>query len=703
VCRAGSGRASSVRLSLTVGLGVGSVSGALSVALLPLSLFALHNVVVGGYVKLCVLSGVSFARYDISGRLASIHTSAEMSSWVSDSLVLGLVARGVSRSKSIFLSQCIFQLSTTSFAITYDNAKISCSQISNLPRIASVILLVGRDLITGFSSLTSRLCSTTFVATKWISDSAINGLHQGDISRSFGIIITAGTHISATTSALSSLDLPYVSSICGINGHAARTYPVVLLGHGLGKLDSTVPARIGGCVDSYCPGSGPCGGTVCEYTRWASDSTVVCKLPYGTLPARQVVVTCGSGIGSTTRQFSYDLHTISASLFPNLPAISNVETWVVLVGSGFKYSSSARVGVTSCRESRWISDTRLNCKLASGLYNANATIAVTVFGVTVTASSGYQYLLPFKVSHAEYDWLSSNMKAAGNFSRFYEIAMRPWVETEISLADAQAVAGVGIRFAGGFGVPCNDSVPLLALPGMMIETVPGVTYQKGFGVSFSISLVSSKSWNGAPIISPIFKISGLNVIGMNVNTTLVTLRTFPSKVPDSRRASGIELANNSWCVAGKEWILVKSSRMPAPVSMCPSNTKCRGDVRCSLQPHADDSWFVIEVNSSLDQYRSSHPHSGEYPYKTNALPWIASPRPIYLEYLVEYNCYTSFALRDSSEYGALMTKVSFWQNLTIQSRLQHPLGPLLIPLGIIQVEKFQLQVWSPFNLHMFST
>mmetsp|Transcript_61069 Transcript_61069/g.164090 ORF Transcript_61069/g.164090 Transcript_61069/m.164090 type:complete len:95 (-) Transcript_61069:3-287(-) len=65
------------------------------------------------------------------------------------------------------------------------------------------------------------------------------------------------------------------------------------------------------------------------------------------------------------------------------------------------------------------------------------------------------------------------LNASGSPEAALIIAGLPFSPQQVTLAQAQAAFAKAIGLAGGFGAACTAAVPLLALPGVLLETVVG--------------------------------------------------------------------------------------------------------------------------------------------------------------------------------------------------------------------------------------
>jgi len=138
---------------------------------------------------------------------------------------------------------------------------------------------------------------------------------------------------------------------------------------GMGMAGSSAGARV--------------GHTACQASAWASSSGVVCKAPGGLLRVTVVIVSAGVLRGSASALVSYDAVSVSGVGASN--AASSGGTSVTVVGRGGAgmsgASSKARVGLTACDGSVWLSDSGLVCRSASGRQA----------GERVVVSSGVQH------------------------------------------------------------------------------------------------------------------------------------------------------------------------------------------------------------------------------------------------------------------------------------------------------------------------
>ena len=197
---------------------------------------------------------------------------------------------------------------------------------------------------------------------------------------------------------------------------------------------------------------------------------------------------------------------------------------------------------------------------------------------------------------------SQILAAAGNMSLANAIATSKWVEAVITVSQARELAEAAIKQAGGFGVPCSVSVPLCAVPGLIMKTVPGVVYPVGFAVSIQTSAPSSADMALAPVISSVMKLT--DVQSNSSFPVRIQISGFPLS-PQRRLGSAVS-RRASGCDAGTEWRYTKVGMPLSFACNCPANFLCSGETTCSLTPRANDAWMVVMLNSSVCAVQSTN-------------------------------------------------------------------------------------------------
>ena len=578
-------------LSDAVSYNSGSVSN-------PSSLWA-NSPPTGTLTRLLIVNGANFGLADPTLRCMVGISKSSVTIWVSDSAISCLITRGLIKSVNFLLSLQSSFTATYSSAITFDIAEISSLLPGNFPvnLLAERIGLsswAGQGFDTMDTSPMARFCMTAVQITLWAADTAIIGLLNSQTApgQSATVILTSGTRGSSSATELFSNDMSIISSVLKTNSAASGLVSAIVAGYTIGCTDFTARVRLGGCVGIIGGGSGPCGGTACESTLWVSDSSLTCTVPKGLLPVRQFAISAGANAATVSQIFSFDKQNVTSAAFPNSTGPTSIGTWVTLSGSSFDWSSQVRVGLSACRTTLWTSDSMLRCKLASGIYNASTVIIATVERIAVTVGSLFTYDKSLVIQYEEDNLYIMNMNSIGNESKFLEIATLPWYQGALSLQEAQIVAAAEIKLVGGFGNPCNASTPLMSIPGLVLKTVVGVRYGPGFGIELETFRPIPAYLEKAVVISPFFKVIAVNLSNVDVDDVRVILGGFPI-TPQRRALQGMS------CENGKEWRMTELGKPLDYACNCPANSMCSGETDCTIYPVVNNTWVVVEVNSSL--------------------------------------------------------------------------------------------------------
>ena len=113
------------------------------------------------------------------------------------------------------------------------------------------------------------------------------------------------------------------------NGPMGISRSILLNGVDYGAYDVTAQARVGGCLApqgdwsrwygpefvKYCEHDYT-ASTACEYTRWNSDSQLVCHIPYGVGDRNSIVSTLWMAQSTITYAFSFDGYPRILQIFP---------------------------------------------------------------------------------------------------------------------------------------------------------------------------------------------------------------------------------------------------------------------------------------------------------------------------------------------------------------------------------------------------
>ena len=144
--------------------------------------------------------------------------------------------------------------------------------------------------------------------------------------------------------------------------------------------------------------------------------------------------------------------------------------------------------------------------------------------------------------------------------------MRDFVETTTTLMQAETLVASAMSLAGGFDTPCNRSVPFLAVPGLIMQTVVGQVYPKGFAVAVRTASVPAASVNFARAVSALTQFTGVANSGSGVKIEMrgyARLRAASARV--GRRTT-------LGCEDGKEWRYTLDGAPPEYACRCTANS-----------------------------------------------------------------------------------------------------------------------------------
>ena len=189
---------------------------------------------------------------------------------------------------------------------------------------------------------------------------------------------------------------------------------------------------------------------------------------------------------------------------------------------------------------------------------------------------------------------SEILAAAGNSTLSTAIALLKWVETVISISQAEVVAAASIKKVGGFGVACTGSVPFLAVPGFIMKTIQGVIYPVNFAVSIRTSLPTGSFFNFATTISAV---TTMTEVQSNATSPVhILISGYP--LSSQRRSTALFSRRASLCDEGTEWRYTKYGMPLSFACNCPANPACSGVTSCGVIPQTNDSWVVVILNTS---------------------------------------------------------------------------------------------------------
>ena len=404
VCNTARGAKETMRLAITVGVEVGSVTEAVSYDAPTLSSVLTRNLVTVGGVDV-VLFGESFALDAYSGGARIGQTGCEASAWASDTSLACKTAGGVFATLRVIVTAG-GRAGSASHAVSYDvpmlaggrnlsdagddeNENATSFSRTNSPSTGSVSMTVvglalGRSDYTG----ASRVGSTACEASGWDSDSSLRCLSSGGLVATLRVAVTAGIRAGSVTEGLS-FDVPMLDEALRANTPSTGAVSLTVLGSNLAHSAYSPAARL--------------AATACEASAWESDSSVRCLTAGGAFATARVAVTAGARAGSMTEATSYDTpqpgHVVNDPASPDNSTANGSPSGgaalrVTASGLGVqRYSHAARVGASACEATRWESDSSIFCTAPRGA-GATLRVAITVGARAGSLTEAVSYDLP---------------------------------------------------------------------------------------------------------------------------------------------------------------------------------------------------------------------------------------------------------------------------------------------------------------------
>jgi hypothetical protein len=294
------------------------------------------------YTPYIVTDSNSVGTYSGTVRIGSTTSAATI--WVSGSTVRCLHPSGF-RATAVAILTLSSSVQSLSESFSYNRGSISVLSSGNqaldtpsVARLHSIFALnVGQRSFSGCA----KYGVTNSESTQWTSESTLTILTSVGLGSSFAISITAGCRGGSNTR-IASYDSDGLSRLTP-NGNAIQRVSAVLYSDMgiIGRASSTLRF----------------GSSACEFTFWASLSSLVCKVPRGIRQSLPFFVTIGTRVCSFSKAVSYTSPVISTytSVAQNLSMYN-----ITLFGNSFALTSSISMGVSVCRATVWTSDTSLS-------------------------------------------------------------------------------------------------------------------------------------------------------------------------------------------------------------------------------------------------------------------------------------------------------------------------------------------------------
>ena len=219
----------------------------------------------------------------------------------------------------------------------------------------------------------------------------------------------------------------------------------------------------------------------------------------------------------------------------------------------------------------------LNAQLAAvGLKPIGLQVlSITVYNPTTATMPTTANTFVRTTTALQPNWLTIAMSAVGNSSRSLEIAMGPFQQAYISADQFNQLWTAALPLVTEAG-----EIPFLAVPGMILSTVPGFPYGPGFSMELHTRQALSAGVAFAAVVID------------NVSASPPTVRLMQFPLPGMRRG---------WCpAAGTDWHITLANSTAQFACNCAAAAGCGGaGVSCDLMPAAGNEWLPAAVESSV--------------------------------------------------------------------------------------------------------
>jgi hypothetical protein len=409
VCRVASGVHGTLRVAVTAGVRVGSVTEAFSFdlsvrgdnAAVPTTQF---NVPSTGSISVTVI-GADFGTYlsTLSQRVGM--TTCEASDWQSDTSTVCRVASGVHGTLRTSVTVGL-RAGTFTELLSYSATQVDNNEIirPNFPASTPTGVTV-EGIRFGSSDYTpmKRIGFTSCEETRWEADTSVMCMTAAGVFGTRRLAVTVGMRLAGTSTEIASYDVPMLSSVRRSNRAMTGSASITVEGLNFYNEDYTSSIRM--------------GFTAAESTEWESDTSLRARSPQSTLHGtRRLAVTAGQRVGTQTEVFSWDLPSLSSVQMGN--RASTGSTSVTIQGHAFSevgLTFGARIGHTSCESSEWESDTQVRCRFPSGV-RGTLRVAVTAGQRAGTLTEAFSFDVSVRGDNAAVPTTQFNVPSTGSIS-----------------------------------------------------------------------------------------------------------------------------------------------------------------------------------------------------------------------------------------------------------------------------------------------
>ena len=251
---------------------------------------------------------------------------------------------------------------------------------------AGMIVPAGSGIGRAQLTAVGRFGGTSSQASKWISTTALACVVSGGTQGSVSVAVTGGGLRGSASQAVS-YDGMTTSGLAQSNVPSGRGPRVEVRGGGMGPTMGSMGARW--------------GRTTVEATEWQSDSSVTCLESARRTEGQSssVVVTAGASTGSLSGAGSYDSGSLLFNRYISVNEPSgglielDIRRWVgVGIHGVLPYFGSIQGNIqsTSFEASRWVSESRVECRWAMGS-GFTSGLVITASSSSNSLSEGFSY------------------------------------------------------------------------------------------------------------------------------------------------------------------------------------------------------------------------------------------------------------------------------------------------------------------------
>ena len=350
-CMVAHGTTATRRITMSTGQKTASFSQGWSFDIATLSRMRIINRAGTGLSSITV-HGAGMGRTRLTVRARQGITVCEGTDWESETSVRCRVALGEQGTRRIVLTAGS-RAGSISQAWSVDMDVVSRLRISNRAGTGSVSVTVhGAGLGIVRQTARGRTGHTGCEGTDWESETSVRcRLSLG----SFGtrrVVMTVGSQRGSISQAWSA-DVDAVS--LSRNGNRA----------GIGSISMTVHGT--GMSLARLTSSARLSRTGCEATEWVSETSMRCRVGYGSQGTRQVVMTVGQRSGSVSQAWSVDVDAISRTRRANRAGTGSASVTVHGAGMGIvRLTATGRTGPTGSEATSWESETSMRCSVGHG-------------------------------------------------------------------------------------------------------------------------------------------------------------------------------------------------------------------------------------------------------------------------------------------------------------------------------------------------